>query len=137
MAIFRAVASTSTTLTITATDSLDTNYMAASAIIYSGSSSSPAVDQIAEADVSASTSWATGTTGTTTSATEVLIGAFGLKATGSVITQGSGYTYRQAGSTTNTVCFLEDKAVSSTGTYQATATNTVNGSGPAVILTLK
>lgn len=107
---------------------------------FSGEPTSGAVDKTTNAPNSSTMSWVSGTTGATTQASELAIGWFVLLNSGTapVFTQGSSWTSVQAGNSGTTYAFmLEYKALSSTGTQQATAALNANGSGTGQIATYK
>jgi hypothetical protein len=79
-----------------------------------------AVDKDPAINASSGTTWSSAASGTTGHASELLVAACYTNS-GTVGTQGSGYTMRQTG--TNTIWVgLEDRTVSSTGSYTATMT---------------
>jgi hypothetical protein len=86
---------------------------------YSGVATSSPLDKTASAQGGSGTS-DSGATATTTQAAELVIGATALGA-GAALTAGTGYTLRTTAASPNKIG-IEDKNVSSTGTYNATMT---------------
>lgn len=122
--------------TVSHTDGQGTTYWKSCAVAQYLNSLS--VDLSAPASNINTNSWASGTTTTTNHAVEVLVGIMSADQ-GFTWTQGTLYTARQTGDTTQTSTFIEDQNVVSTGTYQATATTvqaTPAGNGIGQIITL-
>jgi len=113
------------------------------AIQYSGLASSSVEDKAATAyyEYTPSVDLASGTSATTTVASEILVGIFLFTSTVELIgaTEGAGYTIRQnRWDEYNSQLLVEDQVVSSTGAYQATATLAATAaSASEVIVTLK
>ena len=103
----------------------------------SGCDTSAPLDQTGS--VSGSTTYSVSTSGSTTTANELVVGAFGDSTANETVTIGSGYTLsEQTNNTTgNDVYFTETKIVSSTGTQTATITATGTDSFSQLIATFK
>lgn len=120
-------------------NSAGSSFITISAAAYSGLATSGVLDKQHSAS-GTGTALDSGSTTTTAQANELLIGG-GTVAAGSTVTwtAGTGYTIRS--SVTNAavggVSYLEEKIVSATGTYNATATSSVSGGWDAAIATFK
>src|SRR6185369_12309813 len=89
-------------------------------------------------DSTSTTSWTTSNTATTTAATELLVGGCYSNGSVSTITAGTNYTSRQGNlSGGPPLMILEDRNVSSTGAYAATASSSNARFYGCVIVTLK
>lgn len=127
------VSATNGALVITAHVTSSTNFMAATVHEYSGIPSGNQVDQApAGANISATASLATGTTGTTVQAAELLYDCFATGATTGVTTcTGTGGFTNRTGDFTNVRICSGDQTVAATGTYQGTATASANWAPPS------
>lgn len=139
------VTATNAALVVTLTASSSSNYITCAVLQYSNAIASPVDGTPATASNIAVTSLTTGTTGTTAQAKETLVGIFGLKPPSSTVpvyTAGANFTSRAnstpTGATTNpSSIYLEDRNVTATGTYTATATTNQTSSGGGIIVALK
>ena len=96
------------------------------------------VDRSAAASNAATVNYVSGTTAATSQANETLVGIMsGNTGETGCTPAGTGHTGRQLGTGVSSVTFIEDKTVSATGTYQATATMCTAASGIGQILAIK
>ena len=131
---------TNAALVITGHVTLTTNFIGCVVYQFSGLAASSVVDQTATASFAATTAAVTGTTSTTTQASEILVGWFGaVPANTQPYTALGGYTIdtNGQGAGVGLTTMGEYLIVSSTGTYQATATTANTVTGGAAIVTLK
>jgi len=105
---------------------------------YSGVATSGSADKSASAVNDATVDWTSGNTATTTQNDELIIGFGGSQNNAPASwTAGTSFTIRQQQSASNAGSFLEDRIVSSTGAYAATATANASSSGIVGIATFK
>lgn len=133
------VGTTNASEVYTFTNSNTAQFESCAVLQYSGVASSSPVDQTATGTYSATTSILTGTTATTTQASEMAVGIFACTGVGGgLITAGGAYTVREDTNANGTsAVFVEDLVLSSTGTQQATATASGTGAtGAGIIITL-
>jgi hypothetical protein len=131
-----AVATQTGSLTITVNSSQ--SFPVLIIVEYPASLGIGAVDQTAFADSASGTALASGAV-TTTEASELLIGYGGSENGGSTLAAGAGFAFEESvpvGAGGNCF-FLEDQQVSSTGSYQATATMGTGQSWFCALVTLK
>lgn len=89
---------------------------------YQGLTTSSPLDKTASTSADGSTAISTGTTATTTQASELLVAAFGFSGVGTIFTPGSSFTYAGLLMGSNMMFGSQTRIVSSTGTYTGTAT---------------
>ncbi len=137
--IFKTLAAGSTSYTVVCHDTNSSGYLGCSAAVYR--QSSIAIDQIAYAEAyhfqncasgQPACTPATGTSGTTGNTNETLVAFYGSWASNSgTWTVGSGWTQReQITGSPIPLEYIEDKTVSSKGTYAGTVTQVITGSSP-------
>ena len=128
--------STNASLVVTETNSSGANNEMCTASQYSGmATAASAVDKKASGAYSAVTTLPAGTTAATTQAVEMIIGVFACTGSnGGTFTAGSGYTLRDNQGYVSSLA-VEEKAVSSTGTQQATLTSSASSTGGGYTIT--